>query len=287
MPDDKFRLNWSTLKYIATSPKLLKYRLEHPQPETPALRLGRAIHCAILEPAEFEGRWKSQDKCGGKMKAGEPCGSTGSLYLDGGWFCKVKGHAPAGAGEPPEGIEVITAEERELVKTCAEAAKAHQIAGPLLKKGHSEHETLWTDPETGTLCRGRLDFIRAAELLDLKSSRVDTVRDFTREVATRLYHGQLAWYHDGAIAAGKLPKDAELPLIVHVSTSEPYDVAVYRLSKITYQAGQILYRDLLQKYLDCQAADWWPGIAPDLLELDLPDWAGGMQGSEESLETVL
>jgi hypothetical protein len=127
-----------------------------------------------------------------------------------------------------------------------------------------------------------VDYLRPNDLVDLKSTRRETVREFTADAARNLYHGQLAWYLDGAIAAGRLPKDAGLPYIVAVSTAEPFDVAAYQLSKISLEAGRILIRDLVNKYQQCTASDLWPGIAPDLGVLDLPAWASGMQGSEET-----
>lgn len=277
------RLNWSTLKLINTSPKYLQWRVKHPRPETAPLRIGRAIHCLILEPDEFESRWISTKTCAGTKKDKSACSSMGTLYFEGEWYCRVKGHAPKEAGNPPEGVEIILPDERELVKFCADAVWAHGHASKLLKDSKTEHSIEWQDPETGIACRGRMDSVRPNFLTDLKSTRRETVREFTMDAARGLYHGQLAWYHDGAIAAGRLPADAELPYVVSVSTSEPYDVAAYQLSRSSFEAGQILYRDLLLKYAQCQAAEMWPGIAPDLLTLDLPDWAPGMYGSEEGI----
>lgn len=274
------RVNWSTLRHLAVSAKLLKWRVEHPQKDTPAMLQGRAIHCAILEPAEYPKRWVTAGACEGTTKAGSRCESQGSLVLADKWYCRVKGHAPAEAAVPAAGMEVLTLEDRAVVEYCAAAVRDHKVAARFLKDGLAEHELEWVDPATGVACRGRLDYLRPDQVVDLKSTREETVRGFTREVAQRLYYGQLAWYHDGAIAANRLTADAPMPVIVSVSTAEPFDVAVYRLSKTAYRAGQILYRDFISRYRDCQSAEYWPGIASSLLELDLPDWASGMNGSE-------
>jgi hypothetical protein len=275
------RLNWSTLRYMATSPKLLKWRLEHPEPETPALTLGRAIHCAILEPSEFATRWTVAGQCAGTVKSsGLPCGSQGSLYLNGNWYCRVKGHAPEGAGPLPAGMEVVTADQLATVQACTAAIADHWVAQGVLKGGLVEHGIEWTDAKTGIACRGRLDYLKPREVVDLKSTVGETVREIERTIIARLYYAQVAWYHDGAIAANRLPADAPLPLIVTVQTVEPYDVVVHRLSQHAYQAGQILYRDLISRYSDCLAADTWPGFAPSMRELNLPDYAQGMNGSQ-------
>lgn len=276
------RLNWSTLRYLAVSPKLLKWRMEHPEPESPPMKLGSAIHCKILEPSEFDKRWVTAGPCVATKKDGQTCGSQGSLMFSGQWYCKVKGHAPYGAFalDDEKDAQSISADERALVESCAASVLEHKVAAKLFTGGVPERGIEWTEPETGIACRGRLDYLRPNEVVDLKSTHEETVRGFTRHVVSRLYYAQLAWYHDGAIRAGKLQADAPLPVIVSVSTTEPYDVAAFRLTRNAYEAGQILYRDFLLKYRDCLAADYWPGIAPGMLELDLPDWAAGMNGSE-------
>lgn len=276
------RLNWSTLRYIATSPKLLKWRVEHPQPDSDALKLGRAIHCAVLEPDAFLSRWIQATTCQASTKAGGACRSEGSLYSEGEWFCRVRGHAPEGATDGPgEGIEVIDTAGYELARVCAENVRTHSPASKLLSGGHAEQELEWVDEETGLECRGRVDYLRPNDLVDLKSTRRETVREFTRDVAGSLYYAQVAWYRDGAIACGRLPKDAGMPYIVSVSTEAPYDVAAYQLSEASLEAGRILVRDLLIQYNRCLTANLWPGIAPDLMTLDLPNWVRGMNGSEE------
>ena len=275
------RLNWSTLRYLTTSAKLLRWRVEHPQPDTDALKLGRAIHCLLLEPEAVAARWTTQGQCAAETKGGGRCASTGSLYHSGEWYCRVRGHAPEGAGPAPEGVEVITAEGMELARICAEAVRAHGPAAALLSKGAAEQEIEWVHAETGIACRGRIDLLRPDGLVDLKSTRRGTLAEIRMDAARMHYYAQLAWYTDGCIAAGRLPADAPLPHLVAVSTVEPYDVAAMQLSRVAYEAGQILYRDLLLRYARCQAADMWPGIAPDIETLDLPPWAGGMNGSEE------
>lgn len=274
------RLNWSTLRYLAVSPKLLKWRTTHPESDTPALRLGRAIHCAILEPSDFGKRWVVAGQCAATTKAGSQCASQGSLMWSGAWYCRIKGHAPEGSFGVEKDVEILERDQSALVESCAASVAGHRRAARMLTGGLAEHGIEWTHQETGIACRGRMDYLRPREVVDLKSTAEETTRGFIRAVTSRLYYAQLAWYHDGAIQAGKLQADAALPAIVSVQTVEPYDVAVYRLSKETYEAGQILYRDLLLKYRDCMAADCWPGIADGEVTLELPKWASGMNGSD-------
>lgn len=275
------RMNWSTLKHLAVSARNMKYRVDHPQEDTPALKLGRALHCLLIEPQNFDDRWVVSSTCSGVVKkSGEICGSTGSLYLSGKWYCKVRGHAPAGAGDLPNGLESITTEERELAKILAARIAEHPAAAETLRGGKAEERLEWIDAESGVACKGRLDWLKPSRVVDLKTTCTETPREFMADAARRGYHGQLAWYHYGAIAAGRIPQDAPLPRIVAVSTVEPYDVAVYEFTPEALEAGRLFFRELLTKYTDCLAAEIWPGHSPDLQPFELPKWAEGMQAVE-------
>lgn len=275
------RLNWSTLKYIATSPKLMKWRAEQPLPDTSAMRLGRAIHCAVLEPDQYKSRWLTAGTCVAPKKSGDVCGAVGSLIYDAEWFCKIRGHAPDGATGAPEGCEVLSIGVSELVSNVADAIMSDPDANDVLRGGKAECNLEWTDPDSGIACRGRIDYLRPNGIVDIKTTSKATIREFVMDAARNMYHGQITWYHDGAIHAGRLPVDAEMPTIVMAQTIEPYDVAVIDLSAVDYGAGQCLRYDLMNRYADCLAANNWPGIAPDRLTLNLPDWAPGMNGTEE------
>lgn len=283
------RLNWSTLKLIDVSPRLLRWRAEHPLPDSDALKLGRAIHCLILEPEQYAKRWATAGPCIAVKKSGEVCGSQGSLCARGigadldvlAWYCRVKGHAPPDAGTLPEGIESITAEQSETAKICAKMIAEHPVAAETLRSGHREEALEWTDPSSGVACRGRLDFLRADYVVDLKTTCKETPREFMADAYRKLYHGQLAWYHYGAIAAGRLPKDAPPPRIVTVETTEPYDVAVYEFTPVVLEAGRMKCRELLNRWIECRDAEWFPGHSPDLREFEIPRWADEMQAAEE------
>lgn len=254
--DDIKALNWSTLKHVATSALMLKWRREHSRPDSPALSLGHAIHCAVLEPERW-GRYVVEPKIDKRYKEGK------AVYAD--WL----------AGLPPD-AERLSADEYATAERCAAAVRAHPRAADLLRGGRVEEPLTWTDPETGIACKGRLDLITPSYVLDLKSTRHGTIRQITNDCARYLYHGQLAWYHDGAIAAGRLPADASAPRVLIVQTTEPYDVVPARLSALTLEHGRELYRALLRRYIECDAADWYPGLAPELVELTLPNW--GVEG---------
>lgn len=257
-------LNWSTLKHMAVSPKMLKFREKNPPKDTAALALGRAIHVALLEPekwAEFvrEPDFGDQRKTANKeAKAAFQVESAGKV--------------------------VIPADDYDMAVRCANEIAAHREAMDLLVGGRHEHTIQWVDQDTGIKCKARLDNLRPHDISDIKSTRHQKPRDFLRDGTNLLYYGQLAWYHDGAIAAGVLPLGARLPAIVAPQTVEPYDVMPFRMTQMAYFTGQTLWRSLIRRYAECQAADWWPGVAPRVLDYDVMPWAQAGDEAEPEQE---
>lgn len=246
-------LNWSTLKHLAISPRMLRWRVDHPQPDSRAMQLGRAIHCAVLEPERWASAYTVKPACDRRTKIGK------AAYAE--WLDSL---------DP--GVEVLDAADHEIAERCAVAVRTHSVAAALLRGGRTEEIVTWTDPELGVACKARLDLIAPMYVLDLKSTRSETLPAMGGETARRLYHGQLAYYHDGAIAAGLVPREAELPRVLYVQTVDPFDVVPGRLMREDIEDGRSLYRGFLRKYLECQAADWWPGLAPEEVDLLLPAW---------------
>ena len=256
-------LNWSTLKHLAVSPKMLKFRERVPQKDTGALSLGRAIHCASLEPEKWERHVREPDFGDMRTKV-------------------AKERAAAWHAERQPGETILDGPTYDLAAQCAEAIKSHPEAMALLAGGRHEQVIEWVDPDTGIRCKARLDVLRPHDISDIKSTRHPTPREFLRGASNKLYYGQMSWYHDGAIAAGVLPAGAHLPAIVAIQTTEPYDVMPFRMTLAAYFTGQRLWKTLIRRYADCQSADWWPGVAPTVLDFDVMPWASA--GDDDSQE---
>ena len=258
-------LNWSTLKHMHESPMRCRHRQQHPRPDTDSLIVGRALHCRVLEPESFGARYAV---CDVRRDA------RTKVYQE--WLAAHSG------------MDALTVAEADMVEAMARAVEEHPVAAGLVKGGRFEATIRW-DIE-GLPCKARLDYLvsAGAGVVDLKSVETSRFapRRFASEAAGRLYHGQLAWYYDGAVAAGVLPVTACFPWLVAVEKAPRgesrywHDVAVYQLTTEDYDAGRALWRDLFARYRECVASGWWPGVAPAPLELKLPAWAPGMGGAE-------
>ena len=242
-------INWSSLKHLAVSPLLYRWMIDHPAPRKPAYVVGSAIHCAILEPGKFDSRYAVYD--------GTRRGKAWDEWQE----------------EHP-GVESLKPDEMARVMMCADAVRAHKVASRMIDGCRVEEVTTWTDPKTGLACKGRIDAISPTRVVDLKSARDVSREAFTRASCRYLYHGQLAMYQDGAIAAGKIEASAtEEPIIIAIQSDAPYDVSVFQLAPETLAAGRALYRGLIWRLEQCTAANLWPGVCPDLEDLGIPPWA--------------
>lgn len=257
-------LNWSRLKHMATSPRLYRWREEHTEPDKPAYAFGRLVHCALLEPDRWDRDYVVQPDFGDQRR-------TANKEALAAWTAE---HADA---------QIVSADDYERVSRIVDAIRGHRAANRVLTGGRTEETIQWTDRESGLRCKMRGDFISPEYLADLKTTRRATIRQMVSDLTSYLYHGQIAWYHDGAREAGVLPLDAERPFIVFAQSVEPWDVVVVRMGEEALSAGRSLCRSLVRRYEECTAAKWWPGMAPDVLELDrLPAWAAGSDEEEGS-----
>jgi hypothetical protein len=244
-------INWSSLKHLAVSPLLYKWRKDHPEPSKPAYVVGSACHCAILEPEKFDERYAVYEK----IRRGKE------------W--------EAWQAEHP-GVQTFKEHELADVKAMAKAVHAHRVASSVLKGGRCEEIVTWTDEITGLACKGRLDYLRPDFLTDLKAARDVRQNNFERDAYNYLYAGQFAFYHDGATAARHIPGD-ERPRVIALQNGEPYDVAVFRVKPETLEWGRALYRRLMQRLVECIESDFWPGVAPDLRDLGMPPWVADQE----------
>lgn len=247
---DKIRaINWSTLKYMAVSPRMYKWRLEHPEPPKTAFVFGGAVHTLILEPERFDERYAECDVVRNakheKYKA---------------WLAE---HPDAAA---------LTPHEVKRIRACAAAIMEHKIAGALFKNGRREEALTWTDAATGLACKGRLDFIRPDFLVDLKTARDPAPGHFVRAASNYGYLAQVALYHDGAIAERRLD-GRERPYIVAAKSGDDHDVVAFQVTAAALEYGRAFYRGLLQRLLQCTEANFWPGVAPELQELGISPYA--------------
>lgn len=244
--------NQSLLKTMRDqSPAHAYQQMTNPSPSTPATRLGTAIHTAVLQPDVFHQEYIVAPEINRRTNAGREE-----------WALLVNAW-----GED----NILKSEEMQEIQAISDAVLSHPTAGPLLR-GDVELSALWTDDETGVLCKGRFDVAnkRVGALVDLKTTRDASQRAFSRAIWQYGYHIQAAHYLAGANAHGI---DAEFFVIVAVEKTPPYAVAVYNLRGDVIKAGHDELRPLIEQYAQCMESGHWPGYPTEAVEIDLPRYA--------------
>ena len=239
-------VNWSSLKHMARSPKHYQFERTPPPSETRAMVKGRAAHTAILEPEQYPLEYVVFP---GPRRAGKEWDQFETQNMD---------------------RTILTRSEDGLAVAMRDAIRGHPVADALLSGGLAEQVIEWVDPETGLLCKARLDYLRPDALVDLKTTADLDPHRFPALVYRMGYHGQLAFYLRGLKALGLDDHPAHL---VAVESAAPHDVAAFAVEPGAITVGDELVSRLLDRLAECQATGEWPGRYPGESVLTIPSWA--------------
>lgn len=250
-------LSITRLKELRRSPLHYRHRLLHPK-ETPALVLGRAAHCAVLEPDRY---LRDHAVWSRRTASGNLGPRTGQH-----WEAFKAQHA---------GADIITEDQHIEALAIQAAVRGNPDAMRFLATGDAEVTMRWRWSEHA--CKGRLDWLTEIDgrpwLVGLKSARDCRPFQFSRQAANLGYHLQWAWYYDGykAITGHTAPGVVEIV----VEAEAPHAVVVYEIPDEVLQQGYDEFNELLEKLDECERAKSWPGPAPGIQTLSLPQWVYG------------
>lgn len=238
-------VNFSTLKELERSPAHYAHRLTHPRADTPAMRLGRAVHTAVLEPERFADEVVVFDGATRRGKAWDEFASTHEAHT------------------------ILKADEHDVCCAIRDAVRGHAVAGPLLA-GDSEVTVEWDDPATGLPCKGRIDHLDGDAVFDLKTTGTIDAWAFEAHSARMLYHAQLALYARGVSVAHGIT--GVTATIIAVESEPPHDVAVFDLTDEALVVGAAKCDEWLARLVECRDSGTWPGRYADRQELTVPGW---------------
>lgn len=209
----------SGMKDLAVSP--LRYWHLHVNPNRPPdepskeMRLGTALHCAVLQPAEFEKRYT--------CALAQPEGCLVTMDDMRTWL-KSAGHVPRGTRKSDlinqisaidanvpildveiskheiahVGKEILSLDDWDRVLGCAAALAAEPKLQVILKEGNAEVPIFVNDPEAGTPLKAKLDWVTPGYTLDLKTFSQKMGRSIsesvTRAILYEAYHRQAYFY---------------------------------------------------------------------------------------------
>jgi exodeoxyribonuclease VIII len=222
---------------------------------SPALALGTAVHCAVLEPAIFAEDYVCAPSVDKRTKAGkEELAEFESKYA----LCTV-----------------LSADDYLLCERIRDAVRKHVLAAKYLASGQAEVSLVWRDEETGCTCRARIDWLTHDDdgrpvILDLKTTQDAGATSFAKSCATFRYHVQAAWFSDGY---QQFHPERPRFIFCAVEKKAPFGVALYELDDAAVAHGRKLARRDLTRYATARALDIWEGYPLDVQTLFLPRWA--------------
>lgn len=260
LPERVYHGEWravsnSALQHMKRSPAHFRYAQDHPMEPTQAMLIGSATHCAILLPDLFPGLYAELPDLDMRTKAGKEA------------FMAIREAMPdAGLLKSSDYAACLAMRDAVHKNTAAKA----------LLSGYGDFELsfAWDDKDTGVRCKGRADRvsweIAGGTIVDLKTTRDARRAAFERSIFSMGYYNQGALYVDGIRAHKHAIRHYS---IIAVEKEPPYGVAVYRMKDEVLEAGRIENRDLLDLYVQCEAAQEWPGYPVEITDVGIPEWS--------------
>lgn len=243
-------------KLLAPScPALFKYEQDHKRPHKKAFDLGRAAHEEVLGVG------------------------SGIEVIDVPDFRTKDARAARDAAYEAGKTPLLPAEYRQ-VQEMAQAVRKHPIAGHIFKPGEglAEQSMFWKDPQTGVICRARMDWLPTPRkgkrliVADLKSARSVAPHDLMKAIHEHGLHQQDDFYRRGCRELGIGDKDTSF-VFVFVAKTPPYLVTVVELDWEARRIGKERNDRALKTYKRCMETGVWPGFSEDIEVLSLPTWA--------------
>lgn len=243
-------VNKSALDKIAKSPAHYLYSKKFPEPPTPAMQFGSALHDALLLPTEFSSRYAEAPSLDKRTKEGKAL------------FEKFQ--------TENAGKEIVRADDMEAIRGMVESVKAHKEAAAHLEAGQSELSCFWVEPTTELLCKCRPDLLLdGGTVVDIKTTQDASLGAFQKTIANLRYHVQAAWYLDGI----RNFKAVDSFVFIAIEKEPPYACAVYMLDEAAIEAGRAAYRKDLATLYGCMKTEYWPGYPEEIQAISLPVWA--------------
>jgi hypothetical protein len=193
---------------ISSTPAHLFARRNSEDADTDALRIGRALHCRGLRPADYAAEFVTSPKFDRRTKDGKAAAEAFALMS--------------------VGRAVIDETEQRQVDAMVDAINAHPSARAVMDAA-PHRERVYTGDIAGVPAKCRVDAVGPGVLVDVKTTISAHPRAFARSCADYGYHYQLAMYRALLRQSGVTVDDA---VLVAVEKTPPYAVAASRFENL-------------------------------------------------------
>jgi len=251
----------TAIKAGALSMLHMRHALTVGRKDTPALRWGRLVHLAVLQPLELLRlpKWEGYEGKDGEQTYAH----RGAAWTE---FCAEVGDREYIGGDEVEPLERIT--------VAAARALAH-----LPRIAETEVRIDWTDPLYGRAV-ARIDAILdGGGWLELKTTGNIKRRAFMSQCESLGYPLQLGWYAHGLASRGHAVGQCWM---LALESDMPHAIGVFSVPQSVLSDGYEAARQIALAYRACEAVDSFPGPYDDGAgDYERPAWAtGGGDGGE-------
>lgn len=188
---------------------------KEPEKETDALVFGKLCHCLLLEPAQFEKEYVVVDF--GKTRANKK-------------YDQAKEENP--------GKIIVTQDEVDRATKMIQNVKGHKLASLILDGATAEMPFVWTDKETGMLCKAKLDAIKRTRngivVIDYKTS--SSIEDVLKYGQKLQYPIQMRFYNM-AVKAKYGEEPCEFVFIIQ--SNKPGEEDIVCVANVEYETQEV------------------------------------------------
>lgn len=243
-------LRRSDLYWLKRSPYHFQYHMQNKESEeqTPAMLFGSAAHKYILEPYDFDTEYAVFPKVDRRTKAGKAeIEAFKSINPSRTW---------------------LDAEDFETIQEMRTALFLNEDVRRVLthKNIRTEVPFIWTDDETGEVCKCKADIITELDgvptVIDYKTTLSCEDGAFERSCKKFGYDYQAGFYLEGI---NKCTLEDHQFIFIAQEKQAPYAARVYICDDGFINAGKRKYHDLLRKYHDCKVKNEWKGYEEEYL----------------------
>lgn len=244
----------SSLGLMEESP--FHYRTQPPKEETPLMRFGTLCHAGKFEPMSFFDNYEIMPDYAEQVR--KPNGDRYDNPRNTKAYKELVQTFQEELEEKSPGKLAIDPREVAGMRSILEALDRDEKAKRYFDdRGNTLYEVsiVWIDPETGLVCKGRVDTLHQSDsTVDFKTTT--QLRSYEYEIKKRGHHRQGAFYCEGLYV---LTGIRHWPAIVAASSQGPiYAVRSAPLDADFMSKGRMAFRLLLNQIAECAHKDHWP-----------------------------
>lgn len=266
LPDSVYHggpgISTSGLKLISRSPKHFLNREDISDKD--AVRFGRMLHMAVLEPSEFDKRYVSDREI-------SELGRTAKGFKD-----AVKAYL-----EENPTKEVVKSDWFENITGMRESLFSSDIGLGAMKSGKREVAAYHFDMEHNLLLKAKADYLRSDNvIIDIKTCKDARREAFEQDAYFWGYHLQCAVY--GHVFSQALGVPVQGFVFIAIEKNRPYEWQMFVADEGMIDAGQAEMRRVLADFSKCYHSDQWPGYDKTPVPLGLPHFAWRLEEQKEA-----